>query len=149
MEAKAKNRIGKLTLIGILLFLALPTVSASIDILDMGTRYDCIDHYGYVDYQPNSNSSGVLSVFIDGSLVKTKALDMEIRYHYGFKCNPIKTLEFPLNETEGNHSILAVVNSDNVTVQITIGYYAAIWWTEEPEDEEEEEEIIEEWMVCP
>jgi len=149
MKAKAKKMIDTLALIMILLFLALPTVSGSIDILDIGVGYDCVEHFGYVQYQPNSNSTGVLSVFIDGSLVKTKALDMEIRYHYGFKCNPIKTLEFPLNETEGNHSILAVVNSDNVTVQSTIGYYAAIWWTEEPEDEEVEEEIIEEWMVCP
>jgi len=134
-----------LILIGILLFLALPIASASIDIIDMGTRYDCIDHYGYIDYQANSNSSGAISVFIDDSLVKTKALDMKIRYLFGFRCNPIKTFEFTLNESEGNHSILAVIISDNVTAERMFGYFAEDWVV--PVDEEEE--IIEEWMVCP
>jgi len=148
MEGKAKKRIGRFTLIGILLFLALPTVSASIDILDMGTRYDCIEHYCYINYQANSNSTGVFSVAMDGDMVNTEILDMQIRYAHGFKCNPVKTFEFALNETEGNHSIVAFIRSDNITVFGAIDYYAAAWWSEEPE-EEEEEEIIEEWMVCP
>ena len=127
----------------ILLLLASP-VSAGIDILDLGIGYDCIAHYGYVDYQPKTNSTGELFVFIDGKIVKTKVLDMKIRYLVGFKCNPIKTLEFELNETEGHHTILAVISSDNITSQRGYDYCAEDWWA----NEEEEEEIIQDWLSC-
>jgi len=149
MDAKWRNIIKGLVLVGILLFLALPTISGSIDIIDMGIGYDCVDHYGHIDYQPNSNSTGILSVFIDDSLVKTKALDMKIRYIVGFRCNPVKTREFTLNETEGNHTIVALIISDNITVQSTISYYAEEWWTQEAEDDEEETyEVSRDWLTC-
>lgn len=148
-EAKGKKIIKGLAFVGILLFLALPTVSGSIDIIDMGIGYDCIDPYGYVGYQPNSNSTEMLSVFVDSSLVKTKALDMKIRYLVGFRCNPVKTLEFALNEAEGNHTIVALINSDNIIVQGTIRCYAKEGWTQEPETAIDVKEDIEEWLVCP
>ena len=130
--------------------LLLSSASANIDILELGTRYDCIGHFGYVEYKSNSNSTGVILIFIDDSLVKTKSLDMKIRYITGFRCNPTKTLEFPLNETEGNHTILALVTSDKSTSHRVYGYHAQNWWAQEPEDKEEEEEEIkeEDWLFC-
>ena len=128
----------------LILLLLVSSASASIAILDLGTGYNGIDHYGYVDYLPRINSTGELFVFIDGEIVKSKALDMKIRYRFGFKCNPIKTLDFPLNETKGNHTILVVISSDNITSQRGYGYYAEDWWA----NEEEEEEIIEDWLSC-
>jgi len=128
----------------LILLLLVPSASASIDILDLGTGYDGIEHYGYADYQPKTNSTGELFVFIDGKIVKSKALDMKIRYRFWFKCNPIKTLDFPLNETEGHHTILVLISSQNSTSQRGYAYYAEDWWI----NEEEEEEIIKDWLTC-
>ena len=129
-----------------LLFLTLSTVSPNIDILDLGSAYNCIEHYGFVDYLPNNNSTGVISIFIDDEMVLNKTLNMSIRYFHGFECNPIKTLDFSLNETEGNHSIVALISSQNITAQRGYEYYVVDWWLPEPE---EVEETIEDWMVCP
>ena len=149
MEAKEKNIIKGLALVGLLLFLALPTVSGSIDIIDMGIGYDCVEHYCYIDYQANRNSTGVLSIAMDGDMINTEILDMQIRYVHGFMCNPVKTFEFALNETAGHHSIRAFIRSDNITVFTSIEYYAEEWWTQEPEDDEEETyEVCKDWLTC-
>ena len=142
-----KGRVYNIAVILTLLFLALPAVSGSIDILDMGTRYDCIDHYCYIDYQANDNSTGVFSVAMDGVMVHTEILDMEIRYTHGFRCNPVKTFEFVLNETEGNHSIMAFIRSDNLTVFRSLDYYAEVWWMQEPDMGEDIEEEGD-WLIC-
>lgn len=145
----------KETILGIvsilmLLFLALPAVSADIDIIDIGTDYYLIGHYGFVNYQNTAdfNLSGTLLVFIDGNIVAEKKLDMPIRYVAGFRCSPAKTLEFSLNETEGNHTIVAYMISQNAIVQRSYIYYADGRLVEQEEDKESEV-IEEDWLKCP
>jgi hypothetical protein len=131
-----------------LLFMALPVASADIDITGIGTQYDGLDHYGYVDYRniANGNASGAILVFIDGTIVAAEILNMPIRYVAGFRCSPAKTLEFPLNDTEGVHTILAYAFSQNVSTQRSYGYYAEDWWMDQEDEVEEEVEV---WLECP
>jgi hypothetical protein len=156
MKKEMKNKRKILILIAMLLFLAMPVTSADINITGIGTQYDGIDHYGYVDYRniANVNASGAILVFIDGTIVAAKLLNMPIRYVAGFRCSPTKTLEFPLNDTEGNHTILAYTFSRNVSAQRSYGYYAEEWWIEREDNVEEEVEMEEEdttvkdWLPC-
>lgn len=129
-----------------LLFLSLSAVSAHIDIIDMGMVYDGEDHYGYVDYQNTANYSvsGAILVFIDGGIVAGKMLDMPIRSIVGFRCSPIKTLEFPITETEGEHTIVVYILSMNNTVGHVYDYYAE----GVAEDAIEESEQEEDWLSC-
>jgi hypothetical protein len=136
-------------LILVLLSLAIPIASASIEITDIGEGYDLIGHYGFVDYQniANYNISGAILVFIDGDIVAGKILDMPIRYVAGFRCGPIKTLEFPLRTTKGDHTIVAYAVSMNRTVHCMFNYSMEGW--EEMEAEEGTEVKEEDWMKCP
>jgi hypothetical protein len=129
-----------------LLFLSLPAVSAHIDIIDMGHYYDGISSVGYVDYQNVANHTvgGAILVFVDGDIVAGKILNMGIRYVAGFRCSPIKTLEFALNETEGEHTIVVYILSMNNSVERTYDYYAE--GVEEDVIEEREQE--EKWLSC-
>lgn len=144
---KKESILGGIFLL-MLLFMLLPVASADIGITDIGTRYDGLDHYGYVDYRniANSNVSGAILVFIDGTIVAAKPLYMPIRYVAGFRCAHTKTLEFPLNGTEGNHSILAYTFSQNISAERSYGYYAEDWWMKQEEKAEEEVEV---WLECP
>lgn len=125
---KIEKIIGGL-LILVLLSLAIPIASASIEITDIGEGYDLIGHYGFVDYQniANYNVSGAILVFIDGDIVAGKILDMPIRYVAGFRCSPIKTLEFPLRTTKGDHTIVAYAISMNCTIQRIYEYTMEGW----------------------
>jgi hypothetical protein len=131
-----------------LLFMVLPVALADITITGIGTQYDGIGHYGYVDYRniANVNASGAILVFIDRNIVVAKILNMPIRYIAGFRCSPTKTLEFPLNDTEGDHTILAYTFSQNVSAQRSYGYYAEDWWMEQEDKVEEDDEV---WLECP
>jgi hypothetical protein len=86
MEEKYKNLIG-VAFVGVLLFMAIPTASASIEMTDICIQYDMIEHYGYVDYQntANHNVSGAILVSVDGDFVAGKIVDMPIRYVAGFR----------------------------------------------------------------
>lgn len=134
------KRIGGIISVLTLLFLLLPAVSAHIDIMDMGHYYDGINSLGYVDYQNVANHTvgGAILVFVDGDIVAGKILNMKIRYVAGFRCSPIKTLEFPIIETEGEHRIVAYVLSMNSSTECVYDYYAADWWQEAPDEEETE-----------
>jgi hypothetical protein len=135
----------------LLLFLAIATVSASIEMTDIGIQYDMIEHYGYVDYQniANHNISGAILVFIDGDLVAGKIVDMPIRYVAGFRCSPMKTLECPLKTTKGDHTIVAYALSQNITAQRVYEYTMAGWEEEGVEEETGIKEEIEDWIKCP
>ena len=142
-----KGRIYKLVILSTLLFMVLPAVPAHIDIVDIGHYYDGIDHLGYIDYQnvADYNLSGTILVYIDDEIVAGKVIEMPIRHIAGFRCSPIKTLEFPLNETEGDHTIVAYVYSMHSSAERTYEYVAEERWTQEPEENEEEEE---DWLKC-
>jgi hypothetical protein len=147
-----KNRIRICALIATLLFLAIPAVSAHIDIIDIGhynaARWDDIGGMcGYVDYQNVANHTigGAILVFVDGKIVAGKKLNMKIRYVAGFRCSPIKTLEYPITETEGEHTIAVYIYSMNGSVECVYEYIA------EGIDEvigTEESEIEEDWLRC-
>lgn len=130
-----------------LILSVLPTASAHIDIVDIGHYYDGISSLGYVDYQNVANHTleGAILVFVDGEIVAGKILNMPIRYLGGFRCSPIKTLEFPIIEAEGDHTISVYIYSMNNTVSRTYEYYA-----EGIDDTIETEEIETEkdWLKC-
>lgn len=143
-----RNIIGFI-LVVMLLFPAMPAAFASIEITGMGTYHDLTDYYGYVEYQniENYNISGAILVFIDKEIAVGKILNMPIRYVAGFRCSPIKTLEFPLRTTKGDHTIVAYVISMNHTVHCMFNYSMEGW--EEGQDEEETKEPeIEDWLKC-
>lgn len=150
MEQK-RSRIIEVGFALVLLFLALPAVSANIDIIDVGTLYDGIDYYGYVDYQniENYDLQGVISVFIDSDIVAEKMIDMPIRYVAGFRCSPIKSFEFQLNMSKGSHTIVAYVLSQNITIQCSYEYTMEGWEDEAADEEMEMEEDKEDWLICP
>ena len=112
----------------------------------MGHYYDGINSLGYVDYQNVANHTvgGAILVFVDGDIVAGKILNMKIRHIAGFRCSPIKTLEFPLTETEGEHTIVVYILSMNNSIERVYEYYAVGG----------EEEVIEErvqeddWLTC-
>jgi hypothetical protein len=113
-----KNRIRICALIATLLFLAIPAVSAHIDIIDIGhynaAHWEDIEGLcGYVDYQNVANHSreGAILVFVDGKIVAGKILNMKIQYVAGFRCSPLKTFEFSISETEGEHTIVVYIYS--------------------------------------
>lgn len=142
-----KNEMIISVLIATLLFLVLPAVSAHIDIIDIGTGYDMIEHYGYVDYQNIANHTigGAILVFVDGNIVAGKIINMKIRYVGGRKCSPIKTLEYPIAEAEGEHIIAVYIYSMNSSVEWMYVY------TAEGVDEvigAEESETEEDWLRC-
>ena len=146
-----KQRIILGILIVALIFSGMPTVVAHIDIIDIGynnaAQWDDIEGLcGYLDYQnvADYNISGAILVFVDSKIVAGKILDMNIRYIAGFRCSPIKTLEFPISEEEGHHHIVAYILSMNNSVQSTYDYYAE--GLEEGEIEPEEE--VEDWLLC-
>lgn len=133
--------------------MALPAVSAHIAIIDVGhnnaAQWDDIEGWcGYVDYQNMANYTieGAILVFVDGEIVAGKILNMKIRYVGGFRCSPIKTLEFPITETEGDHSILVYVLSMNSSVQRTYDYYAK--GMGEAWEVESGSEAKEDWLKC-
>jgi hypothetical protein len=148
-----KRKIYTLIVILTLLFMALPAVSAHIDIIDVGhynaARWDDIDGMcGYVDYQNMANHTleGAILVFVDGNIVAGKILNMKIRYIAGFRCSPVKTLEFPITETKGDHTIVVYIRSVNNSVERAYEYYAE--GKEDVIDMEESEEEVEEWLTC-
>lgn len=145
---KKEMILGLISLL-MLLFLALPVTSAHIDIIDIGSGYDMIEHYGYVSYQNtvDYNVSGAILVFIDGDIVAGKILNMPIRYVAGFRCSPVKTFEFSLSEMEGDHTIVVYVLSMNSSVQRAYEYYAEDWWVEQ-EDIVCEVDAEEDWLTC-
>ena len=131
-----RRKIYILISISVLFFLALPAVSAYIEISDMGHYYDGETRYGYVDYTNTAkhNVSGALLVFIDDDIVAGKILNMPIRYVAGFRCSPIKTLEFLSQNDKGGHAIVAYAVSMNCTIQRICEYTMEGW--EEMEAEE-------------
>jgi len=142
-----KERTYNLAIVLILLFLVLPAVSAHIEISDMGHYYDPVDGLtGYVDYQNvvGYNISGAVLVFIDGDIVAGEIIKTRVRYVAGFRCSPIKTLEFPINTSEGDHTIVAYVFSMNNSIQQAYDYYTEGFGDEVTEGEREEEE----WLSC-
>jgi hypothetical protein len=148
-----KNKILIYVLIATLLFFAMPAVSAYIDILDVGhynaALWDDIEGMcGYVDYQNVANHTleGTILVFVDGNIVAGKILDMKILYVAGFRCSPIKTLEFPITEAEGDHTIVVHVLSMNSSAERTYEYHAK--GIEENITEEAESEEVEDWLKC-
>ena len=147
-----KNRIAMYVLLLALLFSALPAVTAHIDVLDVGhynaARWDDIEGMcGYVDYQNVANHTigGAILVFVDGEIVAGKILNMEIRYVAGFQCSPIKTLEFPITETEGGHTIVVYIHSMNDSIKRAYEYH-----TEGVEEvvDAEESGIEKDWLLC-
>jgi hypothetical protein len=147
-----QNKIRIPILILALLFLALPTVTAHIDIIDVGhynaARWNDIEGLcGYVDYQNVANYTigGAILVFVDGEIVAGKILNMGIRYVAGFRCSPIKTLEFPITEAEGDHIIVVYIRSMNASVESAYEYYIE---GAEGVIEGEESEIEEDWLTC-
>ena len=131
MGKRNQNKIITYVLIATLLFLAIPSVSAHIDIIDIGhynaAHWEDIDGMcGYVDYQNVANHTigGAILVFVDGEIVAGEILNMKIRYVAGFWCSPIETLEFPITETEGEHTIVVYIYSMNSSAERTYGYYA-------------------------
>jgi len=150
-----QNRIVMYVLSTTLLFLALPVVTAHIDIIDVGhydaARWDDIEGMcGYVDYQNVANYSvdGAILVFVDGEIVAGKTLNMKIRYVAGFRCSPIKTLEFPITEAEGDHTISVYVLSMNSSVERTHTYYAKGVGDMIETRSESEVEREEDWLTC-
>jgi len=148
-----KITIFEFVVFGVLLFLALPVVSANIEITDMGHYYDPIDGLtGYVDCQNVAEYDllGALLVFIDGDIVAGEIIKARVRYVAGFRCAPTKTIEFPLNETEGAHHIVAYLVSMNNSIQRTYGYYAEDWWDDQGNEIQKvsEEEVEEDWLTC-
>ena len=150
---KKERRIISGILIMALLFSGIPTVSAHIEIIDIGhnraAQWNDIEGMcGYVDYQNVANHTigGAILVFVDGEIVAGKILNMEIRYVAGFQCSPIKTLEFPITETEGGHTIVVHVLSMNSSSERTYEYYAK--GIEEDVTEEVEREEVEDWLTC-
>lgn len=147
-----QNKTGISILVVVLIFTALPAVSAHIDILDVGhynaARWNDIGSMcGYVDYQNVANHTieGAILVFVDGKIVAGKILDMRIRYIAGFRCSPIKTLEYPITEAEGKHEIVVYIYSMNASVKRVYEYIA------EGVDEAievKEREIEEDWLPC-
>lgn len=142
---------GILGIVLMLLFLVLPVASAHVEIIDMGHYYDGIDRLGYVDYRNAANYTveGAILVFIDGDIVAAKMLNMDLRYVAGFRCSPVKPLEFALCEIEGDHTIAVCILSMNSSVERTYEYFAEGWWNDqEDEIESELEEEEEEWLEC-
>jgi hypothetical protein len=140
-------------LIAMLLFMALPAASAHIEITDIGhnnaAQWDDIEGLcGYVDYQNvvNDTVKGAILVFVDNEIVAGKLLNMGIHYVAGFRCSPIKTLEFPISETEGCHTITVHILSMNSSVTSTYDYYAA--GMEDEIEVESEREVEEDWLKC-
>ena len=143
-----KERIYNLAIVLTLLFLVLPAVSAHIEISNMGHYYDPVDGLtGYVDYQNvvGYNISGAVLVFIDGDIVAGEIIKTHVRYVAGFRCSPIKTLEFPVNEAEGDHTIVAYVFSMNNSIQQEYDYYTEGFDINAAEEEGKPEE---EWLSC-
>ena len=132
--------------------MGLPATSAHIAINAVGhnnaAQWDDIEGMcGYVDYQNMANHTidGAILVFVDGEIVAGKILNMKIRYVAGFRCSPVKTLEFSITEAEGDHIIVVYIRSMNNSVECTYEYYA-----EGVEDQTEVEESEEEkdWLMC-
>jgi hypothetical protein len=137
-----------------LLFLAMPAVSAHIDIIDIGhynaARWNDIEGLcGYVDYQNVANHTleGAILVFVDGEIAAGKILNMGIRYVAGFRCSPIKTLEFPITEAEGDHTIVVHIRSMNDSIERIYEYYAE-GVEDRVEVEESKTETEEDWLEC-
>ena len=147
-----QNRTRLYVLITTLLFLALPAVSAHIDIIDVGhnnaAQWDDIDGMcGYVDYQNVANHTvgGAILVFVDGEIVAGKILNMKIRYAGGRRCSPIKTLEYPITEAKGKHSIVVYIFSMNSSVECVYEYTAE--GVDKGGDVESGSEV-EDWLKC-
>lgn len=142
------------TIIAMLLFMALPAASAqNIDITDLGhytTAYwaDIEGLCGYVEYQnvANYTIAGAILIFVDGNIVAGKVLNMRAHYIAGFQCNAIKTLEFPINDTEGRHRVVAHIYSMNSSVVSTYDYYVES--VGEEIDIESETKVEEDWLRC-
>jgi len=143
-----KERIYELALLLTLLFLALSAVSANIEISDMGHYEDIEGLTGYVNCQNVAECDllGALLVFIDDEIVAGEIIKTRVRYVAGFRCAPVKTIEFPLNETEGKHHIIAHVFSMNSSIECTYDYYTE--GLEEGIALEEESEQEEDWLTC-
>lgn len=148
-----RNKIRICVLLGTLLFMALPAVSAHIGIIDVGhnnaAQWDDIEGMcGYVDYQNVANYSirGAILVFLDGEIVAGKIINMKIRYVAGFRCSPIKTLEFPISEAEGDHTIVVHVFSMNSSVERAYAYNAK--GVEDETEVERDSEVEEDWLTC-
>jgi hypothetical protein len=143
-----QNEIRIYIIISTLLLLALPAASAHIDIIDVGHYYDGISSLGYVDYQNVANHTvgGAILVFVDGDIVAGKILNMKIRYVSGFRCSPIKTLEFPITETEGDHTIVVYILSMNSSRECVYEYYEE--GVAEDVIGEAESECEVDWLMC-
>jgi len=142
-----KQKIYKLAIILALAFLVLPTVSAHIEISDMGHYEDIEGLTGYVDCinVAEYDLSGAILVFVDGNIVAGKIITARVRYVAGFRCAPPRTLEFLIPEAEGKHRIVAHVFSMNNSVQCTYEYYAE---GIEEKVEEVEREQEKDWLSC-
>lgn len=146
-------RVYMLIAISMLFFMALPLASAHIAIIDVGhnnaAQWDDIEGMcGYVDYQNMANYTveGAILVFVDSKIVAGKILNMKIRYVADFRCSPIKTLEFPITEAEGDHNIVVYILSMNSSIQRTYEYYAKGIVGEI--EVEGESEVKEDWLEC-
>jgi hypothetical protein len=146
-----KIRLYALIAISALFFILLPIASAHIAIIDVGhnnaAQWDNIEGMcGYVNYQNIANYTieGAILIFVDNEIVAGKMLNMKIRYVAGFRCSPIKTLEFSITEAEGDHTIVVYILSMNSSVERTYEYYAEGI----VEGEKLESELEEDWLTC-
>jgi hypothetical protein len=150
-----RNKIRLYVLIAICasFFMLLPIASAHIVIVDVGhnnaAQWDDIEGMcGYADYQNVANYTvkGAILVFVDNEIVAGKMLNMKIRYVAGFRCSPVKTLEFPITEAEGDHTIVVYVLSMNSSTERTYEYNAE--GKGEGVDVESENDREEDWLDC-
>lgn len=133
--------------------MALPAASAHIAIIDIGhynaAQWDDVEGLsGYVDYQNTANQTikGAILVFLDNEIAAGRILNMKIRYIAGFRCSPVKTLEFPISETEGDHTIIVHILSVNSSVMSTYDY--SVKDVEDTMAAESEREVEEDWLKC-
>ena len=142
-----KRIIFKLAILGALLFLVLPAVSAHIEIADIGHFEGIEGLTGYIDCQNVAEYDllGAILIFVDGEIAAGKIIKTRVRYVAGFRCSPIKTFEFPINESKGDHHIVAHVFSMNNSAERTYDYFVDGVEGDIALGEEGEEE---DWLVC-
>ena len=99
----------KYIVLAILLLLLPSTAFGNIDILDLGTSYDGIAHYGYVDYSVllNQNATVWVLLSIDSENLFWESVELKVTLDES-KCFFIPTegtVKFPINRTEGTHNV--------------------------------------------
>lgn len=99
----------KYIVLAILLLLLPSAAFGNIDILDLGTSYDGIAHYGYVDYSVllNQNATVWVLLSIDSENLFWESVELKVTLDES-KCFFIPTegtVKFPINRTEGTHNV--------------------------------------------